>query len=232
MLPEGFHVEWCTVWKCDSFEKHGMVHVLIGSAVVNAPWYPGPVGARSALQTKTYPDYATPILFQCSFKLQSHGRNVIIFNIVVATPRVCIEAWKPARNILHNPTSQLKPSPIHPRPLTSPPPSPPEHKVWAIWMIRRKQSQLLWWTKSHKCLLSQLLAQDEWPGLSLPCFALLWTRWCHATLSCMVPCCTLISWNAVLASDEAVSWAHLIGSQPAVFHFRPTVVWRALISLT
>lgn len=54
--PEGFLVDWCTVWKCDSLEKHGTAHVLIGSAVMNARCYPGQVGEVnvriSALQTE------------------------------------------------------------------------------------------------------------------------------------------------------------------------------------
>lgn len=98
-------------------------HVLIRSAVMKAAWYPGQmckVSVRiSGPQTKKiswlnvhHPvNHMTPIPFHCSFKLQGHGRNVITFNIVVATQQVCVEAWKQARNTLQSPPSQLKPSP-------------------------------------------------------------------------------------------------------------------------
>lgn len=162
---------------------------------MDAAWYRGQVGEAgvwiSALQTKRMSWLAVHhpvnhILTRCSFKLQSHGRNVITFDIVVATQRVCVEAWKQARNLL--PSSPPKPSPAHLRPLVGPSsPTPHSYSCGQFWKVRWKQSQLLWWT---------ILTSKKKKRLEMFTVAVPGTRWmawvvfavCSSALNKVVPC--------------------------------------------
>lgn len=107
-----------------------------------------------------------------------------------------------------------------------------------IYIFKKTESEIVWFY-ACVCLIVFLVRVNTCNPGHCTLVALVsllgpkvFTRLCQA-LRCVFPPMSLAETQLLLhQTQEALSWAHLVCSQPLVFHFRVAVLWQAIISPT